>query len=161
MRYFEPSLLGTTIWLIHIDTSRDVTPRACLGGAAGAPGTQAGLLELVSAAVPVLTGVGQGKATHWARKKWLRATPLEYSCTGRSMNTPPPEFRVTRDVAIVSAGRAEAATRRRTRIGRLGPSSPHRAGIDSTDGLASGQGHLQRARTPGYWSSTSTWFSFE
>ena len=52
-----------------LDTSRDVTSRACPGGAVDAAGTQVGLLELLellSAAVTVLTGRGRGKTTHWA-----------------------------------------------------------------------------------------------
>ena len=44
----------------RVDASRAVSPRACLGGAGGPPGTQVGLLGPGCAAVPVPGGrVGQ------------------------------------------------------------------------------------------------------
>ena len=58
---------------MHLDTSRDVTPRARLRAAGGAPGMQEGLLEPRNKAVQVLSGSAPGKATHWGREKWLRA----------------------------------------------------------------------------------------
>ena len=64
---------------MRLDTSRDVTSRACLGDAVGAAGTQVGLLELLTAAVLVLTGRGYGKTMHWACEKRLRATPPQNS----------------------------------------------------------------------------------
>ena len=42
-----------------VDASRDVTSCACLGGAGDVSGTQVGLLIVLWAAVPVLTGRGQ------------------------------------------------------------------------------------------------------
>ena len=58
---------------MHLDTSRDVTPRARSGAAGGAPGMQEGLLEPRNKAVQVLSGSAPGKATHWGREKWLQA----------------------------------------------------------------------------------------
>ena len=56
---------------LHLDTSRDVTPRARLGAAGGAPGTQEGLLEPRNTPVQVLSGSAPGKATSWGREKWV------------------------------------------------------------------------------------------
>ena len=49
---------------MHLDTSRDVTPRARSGAAGDAPGTQEGLLELRNKPVQVLGGRVPGKGAH-------------------------------------------------------------------------------------------------
>ena len=59
---------------MHLDTSRDVTSRARLGGADGTAGTQVGLLELISASVLVLAGRAEQRVVSWHREKGLRAS---------------------------------------------------------------------------------------
>ena len=58
----------------HLDTSRDVTSRALLGGADDTAGKQVGLLKLISASVLVLTGRAEQKVVRWHREKCLRAS---------------------------------------------------------------------------------------
>ena len=60
---------------MHLDTSRDVTPRARLGTAVGVPGVQEVLLEPGSKLVQVLSGRSLGKAAHGGREKRL-AVPI-------------------------------------------------------------------------------------
>ena len=57
---------------LHLDTSRDVTPRARSGAAGGAPGMQEALLEPRNKPVQVLSGRSPGKAAHGGREKRLR-----------------------------------------------------------------------------------------
>ena len=71
----------------RVDASRAVSPRACLGGAGGPPGTQVGLLGPGCAAVPVPGGrVGQKipaqytLLTHTVRRQ---ADELSDACTAR------------------------------------------------------------------------------
>ena len=59
---------------LHLDTSRDVTPRARLGAAEGAPGMQAVLLEPRNKPVQVLSGRTPGQGTHGGREKRLRTS---------------------------------------------------------------------------------------
>ena len=59
---------------MHLDTSRDVTPRARLGAAEGAPGMQAVLLEPRNKPVQVLSGRTPGQGTHAGREKRLRTS---------------------------------------------------------------------------------------
>ena len=59
---------------LHLNTSRDVTSCARLGGDGGAPGMQAGLLEPKNKPVQVLSGRGPGQAARGGREKCLRAT---------------------------------------------------------------------------------------
>ena len=59
---------------MHLDTSRDVTPRARLRAAGGAPGMQEGLLEPRNKPVQVLSGRTPGQGTHGGRKKRLRTS---------------------------------------------------------------------------------------
>ena len=57
---------------MHLDTSRDVTPRARSGDAGGVPGMQEALLEPRNKPVQVLSGRSPGKAAHEGREKRLR-----------------------------------------------------------------------------------------
>ena len=59
---------------MHLDTSRDVTPRARLGAPGGAPGMQAVLLEPRNKSVQVVSGSPPGQGTHGAREKRLRTS---------------------------------------------------------------------------------------
>ena len=60
---------------MHLDTSRDVTPRARLGTAVGVPGMQEVLLEPRNNPVQVLSGRPPGKAAHGGHEKRL-AVPM-------------------------------------------------------------------------------------
>ena len=57
----RPAAGGSDVTTSRLDTSRDVTSRARQGGAGDAAGKQMGLLELISAPVPALTGRTQQK----------------------------------------------------------------------------------------------------
>ena len=59
---------------MHLDTSRDVTPRARLRAAGGVPGIQAVLLEPRNKSVQVLSGRTPGQGTHGGREKRLRTS---------------------------------------------------------------------------------------
>ena len=56
---------------MHLDTSRDVTPRARLGTAVGVPGMQEVLLEPRNGPVQVLSGRPPGKAAHGGRESFF------------------------------------------------------------------------------------------
>ena len=59
---------------LHLDTSRDVTPRARSGAAGGAPGMQQALLQPRNKPVQVLGGRSPGNAAHGGREKRLRTS---------------------------------------------------------------------------------------
>ena len=59
---------------MHLDTSRDVTPRARLEAAGGVPGMQAVLLEPRNKSVQVLGGRTPGQGTREGREKRLRTS---------------------------------------------------------------------------------------
>ena len=63
---------------MHLDTSRDVTPRARLGTAVGVPGMQEVILEPGSKPVQVLSGRSPGKAAHGGREKRLAVPMLRF-----------------------------------------------------------------------------------
>ena len=63
---------------MHLDTSRDVTPRARLGTAVGVPGMQEVLLEPRNGPVQVLSGRPPGKAAHGGREKRLAVPMLRF-----------------------------------------------------------------------------------
>ena len=66
----------------HLDTSRDVTSRARLGGADDTAGKQVGLLKLISASVLVLTGRAEQRLVGWHREKGLRASGAKVHIEG-------------------------------------------------------------------------------
>ena len=61
---------------MHLDTSRDVTPRARLGAAVGVPRMQVVLLEPKNKPVHVSSGRSPGKAAHRGREKRLTVPML-------------------------------------------------------------------------------------
>ena len=65
---------------MHLDTSRDVTPRARLRAAGGVPGIQAVLLEPRNKPVQVFSSRTPGQGTHGGREK--TATEVLVRCIG-------------------------------------------------------------------------------
>ena len=59
---------------MHLDTSRDVTPRARSGAAGSVPGMQEALLEPRNKPNQVLSGRTPGQGTHGGREKRLRTS---------------------------------------------------------------------------------------